>query len=99
MSIVVATQEGRMLSVPESSSVICADLPVRQESLDSGQMAQAEGQIWGWVAVGVGIAVAGWFIGEAIEDAIPDCDKIDKIVLTYDIDDNEIQAEIHCADG
>ena len=98
MSIVVATQEARMLSVPEFSSVICADLPVRQESLDSGQMAQTEGG-WGWLAVAAGVVVAGWIIANAIDRAIPDCDKVDKVIVTYDIDDNEIQAEIHCADS
>ena len=55
MSIAVSAHQPRMLSMPESSSVICADLPVRQESLDSSQMANAEGALWGWVAIAVGV--------------------------------------------
>lgn len=59
MSIAVSAYQERVLSMPESSSVICADLPVRQESLDSAQMAQAEGELsWPIIVSAVIVAVA-----------------------------------------
>ncbi len=107
MSLTVSAYQEHMPSVPESSSVICADLPVRQEPLDSAQMAQAEGELWGWVAVGAGLAIggaiAGWLISEAIEDAVPEIPIPEipncpdpHITISYDFDDNELTAEIDC---
>ena len=102
MGLAIAAYQQPVLSIPDSPSVICADLPVHQESLDSVQMTHAEGGgILEACIIAAGIIVAGWLIGEAIEDAVedalPDCDD-PHITISYDFDDNELTAEINCGD-
>ncbi|MCY3683908.1 MAG: hypothetical protein OXH16_21110 [Gemmatimonadetes bacterium] len=99
MSLAVSAYQEPVLPIPDSPSVICTNLPVHQESLDSVQMNHTEG---GWVLeaciIAVGIAAAGWFIGESIPDPeFPECPD-PHITISYDIDDNEITAEIDCGD-
>lgn len=53
----------RMMSIPESPSVICADLPVREESLNSVHMAQTEGKLWGELLVVAVVAAVCYFTG------------------------------------
>ena len=102
MSIAVLAHQPRMLSMPESSSVICADLPVRQESLDSSQMANAEGALWGWIvggAAGLYLLYRGakYLIKRRIEDAfddppLPAC----RVYFEFDFEENEAEVGIEC---
>ena len=102
MSLAIAAYQQPVLSMPGSPSVICADLPVQQESLDSMQMVHTEG---GWVLeaciIAAGIVVAGWLVADAVEDAVedalPDCDD-PHVSISYDFDDNEITVEIDCGE-
>ena len=96
MSLAIAAYQQPILSMPGSPSVICEDLPVHQESLDSVQMTQAEG---GWILeaciIAAGIIVAGIIIDDDDDDEF--CDD-PHVSISYDFDDNEITVEIGCGD-
>ena len=95
MSIAVLAHQPRMLSMPESSSVICADLPVRQESLDSSQMANAEGALWGWVVAITGGAYLLYRGVKYLLNIDPFPDKC-WVSFTWDFDDNEAEIDFDC---
>ncbi len=85
MSITVSLPQERVLSMPEFSSVICADLPVHQERLDAAQMAQAEGG-FSWCFAGA-IILSGAIVWAAnhIRSGIPKTSPQDLIqeILGY----------------
>ena len=96
MSLAVSTYQEPVLSIPGSPSVICADLPVQQESLDSMQMVHTEG---GWVLEAC-IVAAGIIIGALLVDDDEDDEFCDDphVSISYDFDDNEITVEIDCGE-
>lgn len=62
----------RMMSIPESPSIICADLPVREESLNSMHMAHVEGEGWGGVVILAVVTVICHLLSPPPEPCPPD---------------------------
>lgn len=88
MSLAVSAYQEPVLSMLGSPSVICADLSVHQESLDSIQMTHTEG---GWV---LGTAyIDPLFITLIIAEAVENSDSSS---VSCGCEDQELIAEIDC---
>ena len=94
MGLAIAAYQQPVLSIPDSPSVICTNLPVHQESLDSMRMTHTEGG-WGTLEIIViGIILCALWPDEPEPEPEPD----NPCSISISFDDNEMTAEIDCGE-